>query len=201
MRYDHVERRTGKTYNELSPRMALIFMQPRWGAKLCYSTSLVEISFKRRIRFSNDGEDERLQPEYSRCWQLTLWGKQLLKGLNAEVNAYHNTSENMDFMGYGSNIGTMKSIGMEISADYTYRKLVLHGNASWLRRSRRVAYAIMDYMQDNGLSRNDVAEKLGVSPQYVSKILSGKVNFSFKTISEIEEGLGIEVFQAAAMEA
>ena len=47
----------------------------------------------------------------------------------------------------------------------------------------------------------DVAEKLGVSPQYVSKILSGKVNFSFKTISEIEECLGIEVFQAAAMEA
>ena len=70
-------------------------------------------------------------------------------------------------------------------------------NASWLR----VAYAIMDYMQDNGLSRNDVAEKLGVSPQYVSKILSGKVNFSFKTISEIEKGLGIEVFQAVAMEA
>ena len=55
-------------------------------------------------------------------------------------------------------------------------------NASWLRRSRRVAYAIMDYMQAGGLSRNDV------------------VNFSFKTISEIEEGLGIEVFQAAAME-
>ena len=74
-------------------------------------------------------------------------------------------------------------------------------NAAWLRRSRRVAYAIMDYMQAGGLSRNDVAEKLGVSPQYVSKILSGKVNFSFKTISEIEEGLGIELFQAAAMEA
>ena len=74
-------------------------------------------------------------------------------------------------------------------------------NASWLKRSRRVAYAIMDYMQENQFSRNDIAEKLGVSPQYVSKILSGKTNFSFKTISEIEEGLGIEVFQAAAMEA
>ncbi len=33
------------------------------------------------------------------------------------------------------------------------------------------------------------------------EILSGKVNFSYKTISEIEEGLGIELFQAAAMEA
>ena len=74
-------------------------------------------------------------------------------------------------------------------------------NASWLKHSRRVAYAIMDYMQENQFSRNDIAEKLGVSPQYVSKILSGKANFSFKTISEIEECLGIEVFQAAAMEA
>ena len=74
-------------------------------------------------------------------------------------------------------------------------------NASWLKRSRRVAYAIMDYMQENQFSRNDIAEKLGVSPQYVSKILSGKANLSFKTIFEIEEGLGIEVFQVAAMEA
>ncbi len=74
-------------------------------------------------------------------------------------------------------------------------------NASWLRRSRKVAYAIMDYMQDCHLSRNDVAEKLEVSPQYVSKILSGKTNFSFRTISEIEERLGIDVFQAAALEA
>ena len=74
-------------------------------------------------------------------------------------------------------------------------------NASWLKRSRRVAYAIMDYMQENQFSRNDIAEKLGVSPQYVSKILSGKANLSFKTIFEIEEGLGIEVFQTAAMEA
>ena len=68
-------------------------------------------------------------------------------------------------------------------------------NASWLRRSRRVAYAIMDYMQDNGLSRNDVAEKLGVSPQYVSRILSGKMNFTFKTISAIEERLQFELFR------
>ena len=55
-------------------------------------------------------------------------------------------------------------------------------------------------MRDFHLSRNDVAERLEVSPQYVSKILSGKVNFSFKTISEIEERLGIEVFWAAALE-
>lgn len=70
-------------------------------------------------------------------------------------------------------------------------------NASWLKRSRRVALAIIDYMQENSLSRNDIAARLGVSPQYVSKILSGKVNFSFKSVSEIENRLGILCFDDA----
>lgn len=46
-------------------------------------------------------------------------------------------------------------------------------------------------MQSNNLTRAGLAEKLGVTPQYVSKILSFKVNFSFKSIYEIEERLGI----------
>ncbi|MCE9260202.1 helix-turn-helix domain-containing protein [Bacteroides fragilis] len=38
-----------------------------------------------------------------------------------------------------------------------------------------------------------MAERLGVSPQYISKILSGKVNFSFKTIAELEQKLNIKL--------
>ena len=71
-------------------------------------------------------------------------------------------------------------------------------NEAWLKRSRSVALAIIDYMPDNGLSRNDMAERLAVSPQYVSKILSGKVNFSFKSVAEIEDKLGVDCFRAAA---
>lgn len=72
-------------------------------------------------------------------------------------------------------------------------------NEAWLKRSRNVALAIIDYMQDNNMSRNDVAVRLAVSPQYVSKILSGKVNFSFKSIAEIEDKLGVDCFRAAAV--
>ena len=68
-------------------------------------------------------------------------------------------------------------------------------SSRWLKRSQRVSYVIMDYMQANQLSRNDIAEKLGVSPQYVSRILSGKMNFTFKTISAIEERLQFELFR------
>ena len=67
-------------------------------------------------------------------------------------------------------------------------------NASWLKQSQRVAFAVMDYMQNHHLSRNAVAEKLGDSPQYVGRILSGKMNFTLKTISLIEERLGLELF-------
>lgn len=64
-------------------------------------------------------------------------------------------------------------------------------NASWLRWSRRLALILIGYMQDNGMKRADLASKLGVTPQYVSKLLSGTENLSFKSIANIEEKLGI----------
>lgn len=70
-------------------------------------------------------------------------------------------------------------------------------NASWLRWSRQVALAIIDYMQDNGLRRSDLAKKLGVSPQYISRLLSGTENLSFKSIANIEDKLGINCLETA----
>lgn len=69
-------------------------------------------------------------------------------------------------------------------------------NEVWLKWSRKIAMKIVDYMQENELSRSDIAAKLGVSPQYVSRILSGKTNFSFKSIAEIERKLGISCMEA-----
>lgn len=64
-------------------------------------------------------------------------------------------------------------------------------NAGWLRWSRQLATTLMGYMQDQGLKRADLAARLGVSPQYVSKLLSGTENLSFKSIANIEAKLGI----------
>lgn len=67
-------------------------------------------------------------------------------------------------------------------------------NAGWLKWSRQLATALMGYMQDNGLKRADLAARLGVSPQYVSKLLSGTENLSFKSVANIEDRLGINCF-------
>lgn len=69
-------------------------------------------------------------------------------------------------------------------------------NEVWLKWSQSIALSIVDYMQANNLSRSDIAIKLGVSPQYVSRILSGHTNFSFKSIAEIEKKLGISCMGA-----
>lgn len=66
-------------------------------------------------------------------------------------------------------------------------------NEAWLEWSRNIALSLVEYMGSNGLNRNGLAERLGVSPQYISKILSGKVNFSFKSIAELEQKLNIKL--------
>lgn len=58
---------------------------------------------------------------------------------------------------------------------------------------RSVALSLIEYMESNGLNRNGLAERLGVFPQYISKILSGRVNFSFKSIAEMERKLCIKL--------
>ena len=66
-------------------------------------------------------------------------------------------------------------------------------NEAWLEWSRNIALSLVEYMESNGLHRNGLAERLGVSPQYISKILSGKVNFSFKSIADLEQKLNIKL--------
>lgn len=41
------------------------------------------------------------------------------------------------------------------------------------------------------MKRAHLAARIGVSPQYVGKLLSGTENLSFKSVANIEEKLGI----------
>lgn len=70
-------------------------------------------------------------------------------------------------------------------------------NEVWLKWSQGIAMKIIDYMQEHKLSRADIASRLGCSLQYVSKILSGHTNFSFKSIAEIEKCLNIRIMEAS----
>lgn len=62
-------------------------------------------------------------------------------------------------------------------------------NAEWLQFSAIIALRIRKLLRQKGLSQADLAERLGVTPAQVSKLLSGKVNFELKTIVKIQNVL------------
>jgi transcriptional regulator with XRE-family HTH domain len=68
-------------------------------------------------------------------------------------------------------------------------------NRAWLRKSQAIAIKILSTLKTQGISQKDLAEKMGVSPQMVNKILKGSENLTLETISKIEDALGIHLVE------
>ena len=66
-------------------------------------------------------------------------------------------------------------------------------NKSWLRYSQRIAMMMLDKMEELGLTQKALAERLGCSQQYISRVLKGTENLSIETISKIESALHLEI--------
>lgn len=65
----------------------------------------------------------------------------------------------------------------------------------WLQYSRKIAIKLALAMKQQNLSRQDVAERMGCSPQYVSRLLKGEENLSLETICKLEDALNIAILQ------
>ena len=68
-------------------------------------------------------------------------------------------------------------------------------NKTWLRYSQNIAMMMLDKMEELGLTQKSLAEKMGCSQQYISKVLKGTENLSIETISKIEAALGLEILE------
>lgn len=58
-------------------------------------------------------------------------------------------------------------------------------NKQWVALSAKIALKFRKYMKDNDITREKLAEGLGVSLTEVDIYLSGKYNFDLKTIANI----------------
>ena len=68
-----------------------------------------------------------------------------------------------------------------------------NANKSWLRYSQRIAMMMLDKMEELGLTQKMVAERMGCSQQYVSRLLKGTENLSIETLCKIEDTLDLEI--------
>lgn len=90
-------------------------------------------------------------------------------------------------------IEKLKQYKSEIPSKWREDAEFRRANKSWLRRSQKIAVKILSKMKESGISQTELAQKMGCSQQYVSKILQGRENLSLETISKIEDSLGLSL--------
>ena len=66
-------------------------------------------------------------------------------------------------------------------------------NRAWLRHSQYIAMLMLEKMDELSLTQKALAERMGCTQQYVSKILRGKENLSIETLSKIEAALSLRL--------
>lgn len=66
-------------------------------------------------------------------------------------------------------------------------------NRAMLRESQQIALKVLLKLDDLGWSQKDLAEKMGVTPQQISKIVSGKENLTIETQIKLQNILDIPV--------
>ena len=67
-------------------------------------------------------------------------------------------------------------------------------NRNWLRRSQIIAMKMLEKMAEMKWTQQQVADKLGCSQQYVSRILKGNENLTLEMLAKIEDTLNIQLF-------
>ena len=70
-------------------------------------------------------------------------------------------------------------------------------NREWLRYSQYIAIRMLSRMDELHITQTVLAEKMGCSQQYISKVLKGKENLSLETISKIESALDMDLVKSA----
>ena len=64
-------------------------------------------------------------------------------------------------------------------------------NKAWLHESRRIAIKVLKALKNQGITQKDLANQMGVTPQYVNKLVKGKENFTLDTLIKLQNILNI----------
>ena len=124
---------------ELSPRVALILLRPKWNVKLSYSKSFVDAPYIYRksnvLAESVRNRDDviSLSPERAYSFQLSFAGQNWVNGLNFEINGFYNHVNDLimtDILTY-NNTSENKTGGVELMAGYRRQKFSADWNLTW----------------------------------------------------------------------
>lgn len=152
LRFDYKYRYDSTHIREFSPRVALLYVKPKWNVKLSYSKSYIDAPFLYRksnlflAAFAGMGSaTEMLNPESLISYQMTFGATQWIKGLDFEVNAFYNRASDliqMDLLQH-NNGGKSDIYGIELSGKYESKRFKSYLTASW-QKARKYKYLLID---------------------------------------------------------
>jgi transcriptional regulator with XRE-family HTH domain len=87
----------------------------------------------------------------------------------------------------------LTSLATDQTSDWKAGAQYRRENRDWLKKSADIAIFVLEVMKAQNLSQKDLAEKLNVSPQQISKIVEGQENLTLETITNLEKVLGIRI--------
>ena len=66
------------------------------------------------------------------------------------------------------------------------------------KNARKVALRVLRILREQGVSQTELAARMGVSRQQVTKIVKGNENFTFETIDKLEKALNVTLMTIGA---
>ena len=84
------------------------------------------------------------------------------------------------------------------SSDWKAKAKYRRDNREWLKKSAAIAIRVLNALKAQNLSQKELAERMNISPQQISKIVKGQENLTLETISNLEKALGIQIMDEKA---
>lgn len=97
----------------------------------------------------------------------------------------------------GFNIDKLKEIAVPRSEAAKESARTRRENREYLRMSQDIALCIHYYLRKSNMTQKELADKLGVSPVYVGRLLKGGENLTLETICKLQKVLGQDLISVA----
>lgn len=95
------------------------------------------------------------------------------------------------------NLDKLAAIAVNRSESAIAKAKAREENREWLSISQDIALCIRYYLRNSGITQKSLAEKLGVSPAYIGKLLKGNENLTIETICKLQKVLGENIITVA----
>ena len=94
----------------------------------------------------------------------------------------------------------IKSYVLDQPSSWMEQADIYENNKEWLDKSALIAIKILSTLRSQSITQKTLADNIGVSPQYINKVVKGQENLSLETICKIEKSLGITLVSVPVYE-